>query len=61
MDRDFSATQEILLYKRPRPASIAVIDGHSIALGDITKQSKSTRVVLNNFSCVIFFNIISNP
>ena len=31
MDQDFATTQEILLYKLPRPTSVAVIDGRSIA------------------------------
>ena len=61
MDKDFATTQEILLYKLPRPTSVAVIDGRSIASGDITKELKPIRVVLYNLACVISFNIISNP
>ena len=61
MDRDFATTQEILLYKLPRPASVAVIDGRSIASGDITEESKPICVVLGNLACVISFNIISSP
>ena len=61
MDKDFATTQEILLYKLPRPASVAVIDGRSIASGDITEESEPIRVVLGNLATIISFNIISSP
>ena len=46
VDQDFAATQEILLYNRPRPTSVAVIDGHCIASRDINEESKPIHVVL---------------
>jgi hypothetical protein len=60
MDRDFAATQEIILYKLPRLAAVAVIDGRSIASGDIVEESELIRIVLGNLACTISFNIISS-
>ena len=42
-------------------ALVAVIDGRTIASGDVVKESRPLRVTLGNFSCNVAFNIISSP
>ena len=61
MDRDFATTQAILLYKLPLLTSVVVIDGHSIASGDINEESKPICVFPGNLACIISLNIISSP
>ena len=58
MDREFALTQNILLNKLPNPIVVGVIDGRTIALGDIVEESEPIRVVLGDLESIISFNII---
>ena len=45
----------------PYPTPVVVIDGRPIASGKIVEESEPISVVLDNFTCVVSFNIISSP
>ena len=61
MDKNFAQPHQISLRKLPCPASVVVIDGRPIASGKIVEESEPISVVLDNFTCVVSFNIISSP
>ena len=58
MDQNFALTHNILLKPLRCPVSVTIIDGRPIAYRDITKESESVRVVLDDLACVISLNII---
>ena len=57
MDKNFAQAHEISLRKLPCPVSIVVIDGRPIASRKIGEESEPISVVLDNFTCVVSFNI----
>ena len=61
MDKNFAQAHQISIRKLPCPGSVVVIDGRPIASGKIIEESKPISVVLDNFTCVVSFNIISSP
>ena len=60
MDKNFAQAHQISLRKLPSPASVVVIDGRSIASGNIIGESEPISVALNYLACEVSFNIISS-
>ena len=61
MDRVFASTHGIPLRRLARPAPVAVIDGRSIASGDVVHETAFLRVTFGEFACEVAFNIIATP
>ena len=60
MDRNFAQAHQISLRKHSSPTYVIVIDGHSIASGNIIEKSEPIHVILDNLVRVVSFNIISS-